>query len=153
MRELRIKQQSSSTFIDFDPVNQHNQLLVIVNEWSSDEMKVSKITINLTQAKVIHEYLGSFLKEKESDLNEIQSRRKRVRLAFENIYKTAKEVGFITYEDLQKIKQIGIPIFSILAKDLHISVSEVQEALEHTPLPFILFQKHHDSCVRHINEN
>lgn len=153
MRELRIKQQSSSTYIDFDPVNQHNQLLVVVNEWSSDEMKVSKITVNLTQIKVIHDYLGSFLKEKESDLNEIQSRRKRVRLAFENIYKAAKDVGFITYGDLQKIKNVGIPIFSILAKDLGIPVSEVQQALENTPLPFILFQKHHDSCIKHINEN
>lgn len=153
MRELRIKQQSSSTFIDFDPVNQQNQLLVVVNEWNSNEMKVSKITFNLTQVKAIHEYLGGFLQEKENDLNEIQSRRKRVKLSFENIYKAAKDVSFITFEDLQKIKQLGIPIFSILAKDLSIPVSEVQQALENTPLPFILFQKHYDSCIRHINEN
>lgn len=153
MKELRIKQHSSSTFIDFDPAQSNNHLTFIVNEWSSEEMKVSKIIFNLTQIKVIHEYLGDFLQEKAKDLNEIQSKRKRTQLVFEIIYKAAKDAGSISYEALQKIKQLGIPIFSILAKDLGISVSEVHEALEKTPLPFILFQKHYESCLRYVHEN
>lgn len=153
MKELRIKQHSSSTFIDFDPAQSNNHLTFIVNEWSSEEMKVSKIIFNLTQIKVIHEYLGDFLQEKAKDLNEIQSKRKRTQQAFEIIYKAAKDAGSIPYEALQKIKQLGIPIFAILAKDLGIPVSEVHEALEKTPLPFILFQKHHESCLKYVNES
>ncbi|HWV71587.1 MAG TPA: hypothetical protein VN040_07730 [Pseudosphingobacterium sp.] len=153
MRELRIKQQSGSSFIDFDPTHKKNQLLIVVNEWTSDEMKISRIGISLNQVKMIHSYLGDFLKENADELLTLQTKISRKSSAFETIYETAKERGAILLEELELIKELGIPILSLLAKDLGIPARELQQALKNAPLPFVLFDKHYESCLTHIHTN
>jgi hypothetical protein len=150
MKDLRIKQTPGKSFIDLKPTKddhiRQNNLLLSVNEWSGEGSKVCSIYLNIEQTSVLYEYLKSFLEEKGEVLAYHHQEIKEKKRMLNDVYEESKDSGLITSGQINNLSKIGVPIVSLLAKDLQVPAHEIIAIAESNPLPFALLNKHFRTC-------
>ncbi|MEH6307426.1 hypothetical protein RYH73_17385 [Olivibacter sp. CPCC 100613] len=150
MKDLRIKQTPGKSFIDLKPTNddhvRQNNLLLSVNEWSGEGNKVCSVYLNIEQTSALYEYLRSFLEERSEALAYHHLEIKEKRSILKDVYQESKDSGLITSSQINNLSKIGVPIVSLLARDLQVPAQEIVEIAESNPLPFALLNKHFRAC-------
>lgn len=150
MKDLRIKQTPGKSFIDLRPTNEdhirQNNLLLSVNEWSGEGNKVCSIYLNIEQTNELYEYLKSFLEDRSEVLAYHHQEIKEKKRMLKDVYQESKDSGLVTSGQIGTLSKIGVPIVSLLAKDLQVPANEIFTIAESSPLPFALLNKHFRTC-------
>lgn len=150
MKDLRIKQTPGKSFIDLKPTAddhiRENNLSLSVHEWSGEGNKVCCIYLNIEQTNELYEYLKTFLEERSEALAHHHQEVKEKRHLLKKIYQESKECGLVTSDQISSLSRIGVPIISLLAKDLQVPANEIVTIAESGPLPFALLNKHFRAC-------
>ncbi|WP_134091921.1 hypothetical protein [Olivibacter sp. XZL3] len=156
MKDLRIKQTPGKSFIDLkataDDHIRENNLALSVHEWSGEGNKVCCIYLNIEQTNELYEYLKTFLEERSEALADHHREVKEKRLLLKRVYRESKDSGLVTGEQINSLGRIGVPIISLLAKDLQVPANEILTIVESGPLPFALLNKHFRACWESVLE-
>lgn len=150
MKELRIKQVRGKSYMDLKPTSEdhirENNLILSVNEWSGEGNKMCSIYLNIGQINEFCEYLKSFLEQKSEVLANHHQEIREKKYTLRDIYQESRDSGLITVNQIRVLSRMGVPIVSLLAKDLQVPANEIFNITEGSPLPFALLHKHFRAC-------
>lgn len=151
MEMLRIKKKSGA-FIDLESMDELDaeHMLITINEWDSSTLKTAKIHLNLFQIRELSIFLDTYMQTKIEKLQLLEKNRIRKKRSLQRIYEEAEISERFTHEQLLKLKEMGISITHLLAKDLAVSVQELYEIIQTNHLPFALLKKHFEYCEEQI---
>ncbi|MFC6101623.1 hypothetical protein [Olivibacter domesticus] len=145
MPRNRIKIKTGFTYLEFEELNDDSSenvhFILRMSKKNGDQLVCHDAKLSLHHIKQMHQFTTNIMAERQEELTS------RERLVFQrnsqlrNLYIEAEKQGFFSKETIDQLTALGIPVTSLLAAELKMTVDDLKDYLCRNSLPFIFFEK------------